>query len=348
MEEIEETIEEIIRNTSNPVLYNRLDAVYKLISLGRTEKQAINQLIVLLGDSNKATSGIASSGLAKIGEPAIEPLIDALNNPNDHVRYMAATALEKIGLIAKPATSALIEALSNQEGLVQLKAANALSKIGTPAIEQLMELLGSSDVKVKFLAVKALGDMKTQAEPALSLLIQTLPDSELGTRYAIIQAIGNIGIKNDVIINTFLKALPDVDIEEKLIIAEALIKLNASVDLALEIIITGMESNKGKPLATFILSKLGKLASPALNQLITALATSDAKVQLYAARALGNIGDKKAIPSLKKLLDADVLIDTDVEKAAREAIEKIKNQQGNKLGEAKQADFYHQQQQWRR
>jgi HEAT repeat protein len=64
--------------------------------------------------------------LARIGEPAVEPLIDALKDENSEVRESATEALARIG---KPAVEPLTEALKDENSEVHRLAAKSLDKI---------------------------------------------------------------------------------------------------------------------------------------------------------------------------------------------------------------------------
>mgnify|MGYP001578381448 CR=1 FL=1 len=86
-----------------------------------------------------------SSPLAKIGKPAVEPLILVLKDRDTDVRVNAAGAL---GKIKDPrAIKPLIEALKdlNMDSNSLLKIVSALSETGKPAVEPLIEVLKDKD-----------------------------------------------------------------------------------------------------------------------------------------------------------------------------------------------------------
>ena len=105
--------------------------------------------------------------LEKIGEPAVEPLIQALGNPEEGVRWEAAKAL---GMICDPrAVKSLIQALRdpNREG--RWLAAGAREKIGQPAVESLIQALGDPDEEVRQEAAQVLGEISdSRALPELA------------------------------------------------------------------------------------------------------------------------------------------------------------------------------------
>ena len=77
--------------------------------------------------------------LARSGEPAVEPLIQALEDESWEVRKSAAAALGKIG--DARAVEPLIQALKDEYWNVNKKAEEALGEIGEPAVEPLLQAL---------------------------------------------------------------------------------------------------------------------------------------------------------------------------------------------------------------
>lgn len=93
------------------------------------DERAIEPLIVNLKDSNKWVRRETSGALSKMGEPATDPLIHLLDDPDWKVRGAAAWALGRIG--SKNAVEPLIKSLLEDEnGFVRSGAVNALGNIG--------------------------------------------------------------------------------------------------------------------------------------------------------------------------------------------------------------------------
>jgi len=69
--------------------------------------------------------------------------------------------------------------------------------------------------------------------------------------------------------------------------------------------------------------KLKYSKDPMLTQLIASLDQENPRIRARAAEALGEIGDKRAVKSLKTLFANDP--DSNVRKAVGEALEKIRN-----------------------
>lgn len=79
--------------------------------------------------------------LARIGSDAVDPLIEALRDPEPMVRAAAARSLAVIGPEASRAVPALMQALDDRDDRVRIAAARALGQIGPAAREAVPALL---------------------------------------------------------------------------------------------------------------------------------------------------------------------------------------------------------------
>jgi HEAT repeat protein len=87
---------------------------------------------------------VASDALGRIGTPAVQPLSEALADPDPSVRIEACRALAYMAAKAKDAVPALTRTLSDSEETVREEAARALGQIGEQAqlaIPELMQML---------------------------------------------------------------------------------------------------------------------------------------------------------------------------------------------------------------
>jgi HEAT repeat protein len=120
------------------------------------DARAVEPLIVALGD--KSCGHTAANALAKIGKPAVEPLIVALKNENPFVRRNAAEALGEIKDAS--AVKPLINALKDNDLIVRRNAAKALGKIkDSSAEESLTSALKDESPAVRRNAAIALREM---------------------------------------------------------------------------------------------------------------------------------------------------------------------------------------------
>lgn len=100
------------------------------------DARAVEPLIAALGD--KGCGHTAANALAKIGKPAVEPLVVALKNENPFVRRNAAEALGEILGEIKDASAVkpLVDALKDDDLIVRRNAAKALGKIKDASAEE--------------------------------------------------------------------------------------------------------------------------------------------------------------------------------------------------------------------
>jgi bilin biosynthesis protein len=148
----------------------------------------IERLIQTLGDDDELVIVQASELLEELGEPAVDPLIDALNNPNKNIRRYSAHVLGEIG--DEKAIEPLIQSLSDDNKWVRRETSGALSKMGDPATQPLIKLLDNPDWKIRGGAAWALGRIgnKKAVEP----LIKSLQDESGFVRSGAAWALGTI------------------------------------------------------------------------------------------------------------------------------------------------------------
>jgi HEAT repeat protein len=163
-------IKQLLGMLHNPDYHLRAGAVYALRK--RTSQRAIELLLDHLGefdpaDEESKVNRAASQALAHIGEPALNPLIDALRQkreqPNDDWRrsWIAST----LGLMKDArAVDSLLEALQDEQ--IRGTVAEALADIGDKrALGPLLQILPQS---------------RAYAEIAIKAAIKTLhPDNEV-------------------------------------------------------------------------------------------------------------------------------------------------------------------------
>lgn len=101
----------------------------------RAEKIAVREVGEIFVPQPNARRA-AAEALARLGEPGIPALIDALSDPNADVRRYAADGLAVIGPSAQTAVGSLIRLLEDDpDEAVRESAARALGQIGPAAAE---------------------------------------------------------------------------------------------------------------------------------------------------------------------------------------------------------------------
>lgn len=191
------------------------------------DQQLIEQMVECLGDTRGLVRLGFAEALGQVGQPAVEPLIDALlHHPNVVVRRAAGKTLT---LIEDPeAVPHLIHALLNDEDtVVQGSAIGALARTGEAAVAPLLEVLASPDSTeshkghaawaLAFIGVKAkeqlyaaydsnspevraavVGAIAKVAEEnrddtqALNLLLESLEDTSANVRSEAAAVLGNL------------------------------------------------------------------------------------------------------------------------------------------------------------
>jgi HEAT repeat protein len=122
--------------------------------------EAVRYLIKALGDPEFVSiRWRAAIALGDLGDrAAVEPLLTALRDENDHVREEAADALGRIG--DPVAVPALIQSLKDPQRGVRLRALSALVRIGDPAKPALEKAMGSVEEAFARSAREALDDIR--------------------------------------------------------------------------------------------------------------------------------------------------------------------------------------------
>jgi HEAT repeat protein len=130
---------------------------YAAYLLGKAKNpRAIQPLIEALADFDKSVREQATLALSAIGKAAIEPLAEAMKEPQWETRYRAAEALGKIA--DDKAVQPLIQGLKDNRDHVRYMAAKGLQDLGdSDAVDPLIVLLKDENVYVRLMAVHALG-----------------------------------------------------------------------------------------------------------------------------------------------------------------------------------------------
>jgi HEAT repeat protein len=121
-----EVVVNIVASLDDPDPDVRACAVIAVAEL--TPLEAIEPLVALLSDSSAYVARLAADGLARLGQPAVEILIEVLQAGETGARVGAARALSKIQ--PQEAVVALCAALDDPSAAVAYYAEQALEEMG--------------------------------------------------------------------------------------------------------------------------------------------------------------------------------------------------------------------------
>ncbi len=105
----------------------------------KLSEATISELIAMLNSSDGLIRHRAHHALLKIGEPAVEALINALGSPDDFLRWEAIKVLGQIGSVR--AVPALIDALEDKRYTIRWLAAEGLIVVGLDGLKPLLHTL---------------------------------------------------------------------------------------------------------------------------------------------------------------------------------------------------------------
>lgn len=161
-----------------PVLTANLGEIDALLALGKlADARAIPALLTVLPDGWRGY--LAARALLAIGQPAVAPLLAALEEPAQRARR--APAAELLGrLRATVAVPALARATADPEAAVRLAALEALTALAAPAPEAFRAALGDADWRCRSAALKGL--LAVGAPVAAPVLTPLLADPDLTVR----------------------------------------------------------------------------------------------------------------------------------------------------------------------
>ncbi|MGA8164435.1 MAG: HEAT repeat domain-containing protein, partial [Waddliaceae bacterium] len=290
---------------------------HALGEIGPAAEKAVPVLIetVLRRDEDPHVIEKVKEALVRIGPAAAAAFVDALNNQDEYVRWVAARLLGNIGSAPEEAVPVLIEALRDGDEHDRGEAANALGKMGPvaeEAVPALVRALRDENQKVRLEAAHALERIGLAAKEVVSALIEALQDGG-GQEREVAFTLGILApVPKEVIPALFtvlLNASRDVDEQVRERTFYFLRQIGPEVMSTLIDSLDHQDMDVRERTAD-ILGQIGRRAEEAAPALtIRALRDKNQKVRYKAVEALGEIGPaaKKSVPALiKALLDVKV------------------------------------------
>ncbi len=175
-------------------------------ALGRIkDRRAIDSLINTLRDRNFIRLS-AIDALVKIGDPAVVPLINTLQNFKSDLREDAAEVPGKIG--DKRAVFPLANCLKEKNIKLRIKSAQALGMIQDDiSLPNLLDALADHNFNVRQTVIMALGNLGNKK--ALLSLFHSLNDQNSKVRLSAIWAVGKLGEGEITAEKALIKVLKD-------------------------------------------------------------------------------------------------------------------------------------------
>ena len=311
-----------------------VERVTALSKLGENSTKAVHSIpfvIPLLGDTEAVlqqggatqfeSTDVASEAvkvLAKLGQPAVEPLIDALGDNNSIIR---ANAIEALGVIGDmraedPLMTILIE---DKDVTVRQSSAEALGRLGdSRSLKSLTVALSDRRSKVQESARKAIqkiiSDMKDKHE--LTPLHVCLKNRESVVRRMAAKAL--LELKDPRSVDALIDALNDTDAEVQRQVKEALRDIGKPAVVPLAAFLR----DDNPSLCMAVIKLLGEIGdNTAVGHLIGVLKHfRSSRLRCEAADALGKIEDPRIVGSLIEALNDKSLC---VREAATNSLEKV-------------------------
>ena len=185
--------------------------------IGPAAKEAVPALVRLMKEDSGDVKTWAGMALEKIGDPAVEWLLSALDNPDPAVRADAARVFS--GMFPPPtrSISRLLAAMKDESVEVRRLAADAV-------------------------AVYALSSREPLPENSVAALLPFLKDTDVKMRYAVISIMGSFASRHGEAFAALTAALEDPDAENRICAAGQLKKLGASAREALPALLKSLKS----------------------------------------------------------------------------------------------------------
>lgn len=314
-------------------------------------ENAIPILSAALNSYNHDVQHWAIQILGDLGINGFPSILRATKSANDEIRFFACAA---IGNSRVPqGVTPLLRALGDPKWRVRKSASDALIKYGEPVIAPLQQILKiTKDEDIRFWTIKTLGKLGPKAQ---KFLLEALRTGDKQTRYVIAAALGESGDKR--VIRVLIESLADPDwtIRKSATMALAEIGDNA-IDMMFEylrgpneeirdgclraLVKAGNESlqklfdeivNMDENHRYLVRRSLVKIGARVVEPLMRLFKLENPDILAFAASALGEIGNPRAVPVLVTGLSSN---DWNVRRSCAYALTEIGERGVEKIAEA--------------
>jgi HEAT repeat protein len=261
-----------VARLDSPRFEERLRVVNELARM--ENPRTVSHLIVAVGDPSDAVQELASQTLARLGEPAVNPLLDSLPSATDRSRRATIRTLGSIWCFPE------IVNLGAEQARTREFAAEKLGKLGDDrAVVPLIACLEDTE-QTRIRAAEALGrlgDVRA-VDPLMKALEQSYTHTRSEESAIIARALASLGERTH---EHLLAGLRDLDDQAR---QRALMALAQTVRLPLIAELTDKDPETRREAAR----KLGKISDErVLEPLLAALKDQEQIVRWEATKALG-------------------------------------------------------------
>lgn len=289
--------------------------------------------------------------LGELGNKGLPAILRAMKSSNDEIRFFACTALGNARI--PQGVTMLLKGLGDERWRVRKAASDALIKYGEAVIAPLQQVLKlTEDEDIRFWAIKTLGKLGPKAQ---RFLLEALRNGDKQTRYVIAAALGESGDKR--VIRVLIESLADPDwtIRKSATMALAEIGDNA-IDMMLEYLRGPNEDIRDGCLRALVKAgnaslqrlfdeiirmddnhrflirrSIVKIGSRVVEPLMRLFKLKNPEILAFAASALGEIGNPRAVPVLVGGLSHE---DWNVRRSSAYALTEIGERGVDKIAEA--------------
>lgn len=169
--------------------------------------QAVNSLVMLLGDRDWVIRRVAAEALGKIGDPrAMDKLVPVLGDESPAVREAASRSLGRLGPLTRDAALRLAALLNDSNPPVRVSAALSLGngQIDQKVISAISATLVHDNSAARSAAISALFGLEHIGE-AQEGLIRLVRDEDAQVRQWAVAVLGDTGVPH--VVDTLLERL---------------------------------------------------------------------------------------------------------------------------------------------
>jgi HEAT repeat protein len=313
----------------------RRQAIRALGAIRPGPQVTVPLFVKLMDDADPGVRMRVLHTVAKVGAPAVPPLVEALKN--DKAAYWVCLVLRDMGPEAKEAVPALTGKLQDSRPEIRREAVLALAAIGAPAapaVAQIAALLDDQHCRTAAtFALGRLGQVSPDAETKIRAncksddamlrsaslwtlamvhpedkelrrqvgeeLVARLKDADPRVRQAAARGLAALPPAPEIMRPIFEKAFKDADDATIRVALDAMAGLGAP---AVPRLIEALKFEHARARVAYILGQIGPAAAPATDALAELIADKNPRVSEEAVLALAKIGPgaKAAVPALLK------------------------------------------------